>query len=142
MPEPEGRLLDVLAERNPIPLDPGELAGEQERAVLEWKHRVQYEMLRTGALPDPREVEAALARLTRQTEREVRIRHILREIVRLESLDVTPGELENAGRALAQRQGLPEHTAAELWGEGLPGLREELLMEKAIRLVWDCAVPC
>ena len=138
----EARLLDTLADWNPIPLDPEELSAEQERAALEWRHRTQYEMLRTGTFPDPGETEEALRELERRTERELRVEKILREIIRLEALEVTPGELETAGRDLARRQGVPEQAAAELLGEGFPGLREDLLMGKAIRLVWDHTVPC
>ena len=135
-------LMDTLADWNPIPLDPAELAAEKERMVLEWKHRTQYEMLRTGAFPDPRETEAALRELERRAERELREEKILREIIRLEALEVTPGELVAAGRDLTQRQGLPEQAAAELLGEGLLGLREDLLVEKAVRLVWENTAPC
>ncbi|MBN1317324.1 MAG: hypothetical protein JXA42_17710 [Anaerolineales bacterium] len=142
----EMRLMDAIIEKileaNDIEA-PQDLVDYETRmmAVELYKNR-QYERMLSGEdlgfMPD--DMADHMEALSKKAFKQVKTRLILEGIIEAENLQITQEELEAEAKAIAVRQQTPVEAVKDFLGEDLALLKDDLLVRKAIDLIYINAV--
>lgn len=138
----EEAVLNALVECNEIHVPQAKVDNEVNGMVQELYQKLCYDSLATGT-PHffiHEEVEEQMDSIREEAYRQVKLDLLLKEIIKLEQLQVTQEELEAEALAMAQRQQIPVERIYDFFGRDLTLLNSDLLVRKAIDLVCEKAV--
>ena len=124
------------------PLDVPEEAVESEYRLLlaDFRQRLTYDSMATGRPVYTYEgLEDRMAELRDEALFQVKAQMVLTDIIRQEGLTVSSEELEEEGRAIAQRQGVPLEEVKNFLGADLSLVKTDLLERKAMDLIVERA---
>lgn len=124
------------------PLDVPEEAVESEYRLLlaDFRQRLTYDSMATGRPVYTYEgLEERMAGLRDEALFQVKAQMVLTDIIRQEGLTVSSEELEEEGRAIAQRQGVPLEEVKNFLGADLSLVKTDLLERKAMDLIVERA---
>ena len=124
------------------PLDVPEEAVESEYRLLlaDFRQRLTYDSMATGRPVYTYEgLEERMAGLRDEALFQVKAQMVLTDIIRQEGLTVSSEELEEEGRAIAQRQGVPLEEVKNFLGADLSLVKTDLLERKAMDLIIERA---
>ena len=124
------------------PFDVPEEAVESEYRLLlaDFRQRLTYDSMATGRPVYTYEgLEERMAGLRDEALFQVKAQMVLTDIIRQEGLTVSSEELEEEGRAIAQRQGVPLEEVKNFLGADLSLVKTDLLERKAMDLIVERA---
>ena len=124
------------------PFDVPEEAVESEYRLLlaDFRQRLTYDSMATGRpVYTYEELEERMAGLRDEALFQVKAQMVLTDIIRQEGLTVSSEELEEEGRAIAQRQGVPLEEVKNFLGADLSLVKTDLLERKAMDLIVERA---
>ena len=125
------------------PFDVPEEAVESEYRMLlaDFRQRLTYDSMATGRPVYTYEgLEDQMAQLRDEALFQVKAQMVLKDIVQQEGLTVSSEELEEEGRAIARRQGVPLEEVKNFLGEDLSLVKTDLLERKAMDIIVQRAV--
>lgn len=125
------------------PFDVPEETVESEYRLLlaDFRQRLTYDSMATGRPVYTYEgLEDRMAELRDEALFQIKAQMVLKDIIQREGLTVSSEELEEEGRAIAQRQGVPLEEVKGFLGEDLSLVKTDLLERKAMDLIIERAV--
>ena len=133
------RALDEIALARGIKVTREELEEEVYQLNIEAAHQRQYAAMMHGADSVPAADEAARNALTEQAMQNIRIRRLIEETIREQAFEVTPEELEEEARAVAERQKVSLDMVRGFFGDDFGLLRRDVLEKKALAYLEETA---
>ena len=137
--EERDALIDKAAAQAGICPSDEAVADEAAFLVQARLHQLNYSLL-TGALSlgaTTVDREAIEREAREEARRQLAAEELLEQVITAEGLTVTPDELLEEGRAIAQREGVSLGTVRMYLGEDLGSLEHDLLVRKAMDLVCE-----
>lgn len=138
----EDALLDKIVDINEVEAPQSMVQNEISRMIYELSQYLKYEAMRTGdsSYILQNNMNDHMETIKKEALRLVKINLILKEIIQLEQLEITKEELEEEVNIISIRQEVPVEIVKKFLGEELNMLREDLLIRKAINLIYDNAI--
>lgn len=135
-------LLDKIVDINEVEAPQSMVQNEISRMVCELSQYLKYEAMRTGdsSYILQNNMNDHMEKIKKEALRLVKVKLILKEIIQLEQLEITKGDLEEEVKIISIRQEVPVERVKDFFGEELNILREDLLIRKAINFIYDNAI--
>ena len=138
----EETLLNLVADCNDIEVPTSKVENEINGMVAELYAEMRYDSLTTGTphYNPQQEVQEQMDEIRQTALRHVKLDMILKEIIKIENLEVSKEELLEEAKDMSQRQQIPLERIIDFFGEDLTPLRSDLLTRKAIAVICENAV--
>ncbi len=120
----------------PISVPDEAVEAEHTLLLAEFKHRLTYDSMAIGqSIYQHEGLEEQLEALKCEAVFHVKAKLVLDDVIEQENLSVSAKELEEEGRAIAQRQGMTLEQVKDLLGADLSMIKRDLLERKALDFI-------
>lgn len=135
----QGDKIIEIARRRGFTPDLQQIELEARQMCREWLHRKEYAVMMGVCLSEMEGIEETpeklFAHFRQEALQEAGFQWIVQDLTAKNLLSVSPEELEQEAKAVAQRQHVTMDTVKKLLGEDLYALRKDLMERKALEWI-------
>ena len=133
------KIIDIIAEKKGIIYSESLINSETEYLVTGYKQHLKYAAMGSGNMADMNNIDMGKVKANARIQaiHDLNEEIVINGIIKSESIDVFPNELEEEALRISREQGTDIEMVKRFFGEDFSGLTKDIQKKKARRLIYD-----